>query len=336
MGKAIIIVLIGFSAITSFFILKLNANSKEGLKTTVDHFENTQARLIANSGVEIYLEKMRRDKTLKGTFDNQSLMDGSYDINISGPDSLLTITSTGHFGNTVHQTIVKATRDPVDLPPSLGAMYVVSDVLDLQLNGNLNIDGNDTNIDGSPGPEPSLPGVVLDEPSDSAYFINNIKPKIANDIEGFGGSPSVYSTHDATDWEAVAMNLIFSADLTISSGTYSTGVTFGTPTDPLITYMHGDIVLSGTCSGDGILIVNGNLEMSGDFNFRGIILVWDKSVINCKITGNGGIWGSTILVGSDVDIHATGNSDFFYSSEAINKAQLYLKSSRFKIVSWWE
>ena len=60
MGKAIIIVLIGFSAITSFFILNLNANSKEGLKTTIDHFENTQARLIANSGVEIYLEKMRK------------------------------------------------------------------------------------------------------------------------------------------------------------------------------------------------------------------------------------------------------------------------------------
>ena len=76
--------------------------------------------------------------------------------------------------------------------------------------------------------------------------------------------------------------------------------------------------------------------MSGDFTFRGIILVWDKSTIDCKITGNGGVWGSTILVGSDVSIHATGNSDFFYSSEAINNAQLYLKSSRFKIASWWE
>lgn len=335
MGKAIIIVLIGFSVVTSFFILKLNANSKEGLKTTVDHFENTQARLIANSGVEVYLEKMRRNKTLKGTFNNNSLMGGTYDMDISGPDSLLIITSTGHFGNTVHQTIVKASREPVDLPPTLGALYIVSDVLALQLNGNLDINGNDTNIDGSPGPEPALPGVVLDEPSDSAYFIDNIKSKIANDIEGYGGSPSVYSTTDTTDWEAVVMNTIFAADITVSSGTYSSG-TFGTPLDPKITFMNGNIHLSGNCQGDGIMIINGNLTMSGDFTYRGIILVYDKSTIECQITGNGGVYGATILVGSDVDLHATGNSAFYYSSEAINNSQLYLKSSRFKIASWWE
>ena len=100
--------------------------------------------------------------------------------------------------------------------------------------------------------------------------------------------------------------------------------------------MHGDIHLSGTSDGDGIMIVNGNLTMSGDFTYRGIILVYDKSSIDCQITGNGGIYGATVLVGSDVDLHATGNSEFYYSSEAINNAQLYLKSSRFKIVSWWE
>jgi hypothetical protein len=336
MGKAIIIVVLGLSIATSFIILKLNANSKEGLKTTVDHYENTQARLIANSGVEIFLERMRRDKTLKGTFNDNDIMDGYYDMDISGPDSQLTITSTGHFGNTVHQSIVKASREPVKMPPSLGALYVVSDVLDLKLNGNLNIDGNDTNVDGSPGPEDALPGVVLDEPADSAYFMDNIHHHVANDIEGYGGSPSVYSTPDDTDWEEVAKNLIFSADLTVSTGTYSTGTTFGTPTDPLITYMHGDIQLSGTCSGDGIMVVNGNLTMSGDFTYRGIILIWDNSSIECQISGNGGIYGSTILVGSDVDIHATGNSEFYYSTEAISNAQLFLKSSRFKIASWWE
>ena len=174
MGKAIIIVVLGFSVITSFLMLKLNANSKEGLKTTIDHFETTQARLIANSGVEAYLEKMRRNKELKGTFNNNPLMGGSFDMDISGPDSLLVITSTGYFGSTTHQSIVKASREPVNLPPSLGALYIVSDVLDLQLNGNLTIDGTDTNPDGTTGSEAALPGVVLDEPIDSAYFINNI------------------------------------------------------------------------------------------------------------------------------------------------------------------
>ena len=336
MGKSLIILVLGFSIITSYLILKLNANSKQGLSVTVDHYSDTQARLIANTGVEIYFEKMRRDKTLKGTYNNIPLLDGSYDISITGPDSLLVITSTGYFGDVTHQAIVKAARDPVHLPPSLGAIYIVSDVLALKLNGNLEIDGNDTNLDGSPGSEPSLPGVILDEPSDSAYFLNNIKPKIAKDIEGFGGSPSVYSTPDTTDWEEVTMNLIFAADITVSSGTYTSGMHFGTPTDPKITFMNGDIHFSGTCDGDGIMIINGNITMSGQFTYRGIILVYHESSIECQITGNGGIYGTTILVGSDVDLHATGNAAFYYSSEAINNSQLYLKSSRFKIASWWE
>ena len=61
-GKTMIILALGFSIITSFLILKLNANSKEGLTTTVDHFKSIQSRLIANSGAEIYLEKMRKTK----------------------------------------------------------------------------------------------------------------------------------------------------------------------------------------------------------------------------------------------------------------------------------
>jgi hypothetical protein len=334
-GKTIIILVIGFSIVTSFFILKLNANSKEGLKTTVDHFSDIQARLIANSGAEVYLEKLRRNKTLHGTFNNNYVMDGYYDIDISGPDSFLTITSTGHFNGVDHKSIIRASREPVDLPPSLGALYIVSDVLGLQLNGNLDIDGNDTNTDGTAGSEPALPGVVLDDPSDSAYFMNNIKSKISNDIEGFGGSPSVYSSPDTTDWEEIVMNTIFAADITVSSGTYSSG-TFGTPTEPKITFMNGEIHLSGTCQGDGIMIINGNLTMSGDFTYRGIILVYDKSSIDCQITGNGGVYGTTILVGSDVNLHSTGNAAFYYSSQAINNSKLYLKSSRFDIASWWE
>lgn len=334
-GKTMIILALGFSIITSFLILKLNANSKEGLKTTVDHYKSMQSRLIANSGAEIYLEKMRRDKTLKGIFNNNIIMGGYYDIDISGPDSLLTITSTGYFDNTVHQSRIRASREPVQLPPTLGALYIVSDVPGLQLNGNLNIDGSDKNTNGTPGPEPALPGVALDNPSDSAYFINNIMPQIANDILGIGGAPSVYSTPDTTDWEAIVMNTIFAADMTVPPGTYSSGI-FGTPTEPKITFMNGEIHLSGTCQGDGIMIINGNLTMSGQFTFRGIIMVYDKSTIDCQITGNCGVYGTTIFVGSNVNLHSTGNAAFYYSSEAIKNSQLHLKSSRFAIASWWE
>lgn len=335
MSRTIMIVVIGLSVITSFIILKLNANSKEGLKTTLDYYEQTQARLIANSGVEIYLEKMRRDKNLTGTFNNNILSDGYFDIKIEGPDSQLVITSIGNFLGVSHTSIVKAKRDPVGLPPIYGALFVSSSTMDLKMNGNLDINGNDINPDGTPGPDPSMPGIAVDEPSDSAYIINELKPKIAKDIEGEGGAPSVSSVYDPVDWEAVTQKIIFGADYTLPTGTYSSG-TYGTQAQPKITFVNGTVHLSGTASGAGIMVINGDLTMSGDFTYYGIIIVYGKSTIETQIVGNGGIYGSTILVGQEVDIHATGNASFYYSSSAISNAKMNLKSSTFKIDSWWE
>lgn len=96
MGKMALILTMGMSVIIAFFVLRLNANAKEGLSTTVNMFQQTQARLIANSGVEVYLEKMRRDKTLNsGTFLNNKMLDGTYDIEITpGTNDSVTIKST--------------------------------------------------------------------------------------------------------------------------------------------------------------------------------------------------------------------------------------------------
>jgi hypothetical protein len=336
MGKSAIIVILGVSLITAFLILKLNANSKEGLKTTIDYYELTQARLIGTSGIEIYLEKLRRNKSLTGTFNDISLMNGSFDISIVGPDTLMTITSNGHFGNTNHQSIVTAKREPAVIPPIHGAIYVSSNNLNLNLKGNLFIDGNDRNIDDSAGPNPPLPGISVDDPGDSAFVIDNLKPKISNDIKGLGGPPSVRTTSDNTDWMEVTQNLIFAADYTLPTGTYTTGTVLGTFAEPKITYVNGDVHFSGSAIGSGIMVINGNVTMSGDFKYYGIIIVYGQSSIETQIVGNGGIYGSTILVGDNVDIQATGNSALYYSSQAITNAQVNLKSSRFEILSWWE
>ncbi|MCL6494009.1 MAG: hypothetical protein K6T54_04430, partial [Ignavibacterium sp.] len=95
MGKSSLILVLGMTAIVAVILLKLNANSKEGLSTTVNMFEQTQARLIANSGVEIYLEKLKADPTmLNKTFPGNQLNNGTYDIQIIGPDTLVTVKST--------------------------------------------------------------------------------------------------------------------------------------------------------------------------------------------------------------------------------------------------
>lgn len=336
MGKSILFTVIGLSVTIGVIIMKLNANSKESLNTTVEYFSTTQARLIANSGIEVFLEKLRRDKYLTGKYINNLLFDGRYDIDISGNDSNMTIVSTGYFNDRTHTTKVRAKRLPVELPPVYGSLFVSSSTLALNLNGNMEINGNDTNIDGSPGSGSAVPGIAVDDPADSAFIVNDLKPKISEDIVGEGESPSVKSIVDTTNWMQITQDLIFAADTTLRTGTYSSGSVFGTMAKPKITFVNGDVTFAGSATGSGIMIINGNVKMSGNFTYYGIIIVFGKSNIETQITGNGGIYGSTILVGEAVNIHSTGTASFYYSSQAINNAKTNLKSSRFLILSWWE
>ncbi len=151
-----------------------------------------------------------------------------------------------------------------------------------------------------------------------------------------GGDPSVNTVVDNTDWEEVTQNLIFSQDTSLGSGTYAAGTVLGTFANPIITYVEGDVNFSSTATGSGIMIINGNVTMSGQFTYYGMIIVYGKSSIETTFVGNGGIYGSTVIVGSYVDFKSTGTTGIYYSSQAISNAQVNLKSSRFEILSWWE
>ena len=336
MGKGLLIIVLGIAGILSLLKIGISANTSKEVDTSVDFFKKTHTRLIANSGIEIYLEKLRRDKNLTGYSGEKSLFGGEYEVNISGPDSALQIVSNSEFYGTTHRSFVLAKRTPVKMPTINSALYINATGLGLNLNGNMDIDGNDHNTDGSTGPNPPVPGVGLDSPADSAYFKNNIKPKISRDILGAGGAPSIRAVADTTNWLTITEALIFAADITIPSGTYDTPGLYGTPSEPKITFVNGDVHLTGGFQGDGIMIVNGNLEMDGNSTFRGIVLVYKNSSIETNFSGNGGIFGWTILAGTNVNIQATGNSSFYYSSQALANAQAKLKSSRFEIVEWWE
>jgi hypothetical protein len=335
MGKGILILVLGVASLISLLIINLNANTNRSLDTTLDMYKQTQARLISNSGIEVYLEKMRRDKSLNGTFTDNDLLGGKFDLYISGPDTNLTIRSVGYYSDKIHTSIVNARREPVKMPGVNSALYISSNAVSLNLNGNVDINGNDHKLNGTPGSEPSLPGIGVDDFTDSAFVINNVKSKITKTIEGYGGAPSVYTVPDETDWLALSEEFIFSADTVLTTGTYSSGSEFGTITNPIITYCNGDVDFTDA-SGAGIMIINGNINLSGNFNYYGIVIVYGQSSIRCQTIGNNGIYGGAILVGDAVSIESQGNAKFYYSWEAINLCKVNLKSSRFKILSWLE
>ncbi|MGH9814122.1 MAG: hypothetical protein ACRD4T_13400, partial [Candidatus Acidiferrales bacterium] len=98
----------------------------------------------------------------------------------------------------------------------------------------------------------------------------------------------------------------------------------GAGTDPLITYVPGDFKCTSTCTGAGILIVDGDLELSASMAFYGTILVRG----NVTVVGGGSaptpcnIYGSLITQGG-VDTDLGGGICFQYNSCAQRNASFF-------------
>ncbi len=252
MGKGLIIIVLGMSVIIGFFTLKLNSNSKENLSTTVDMFEQTQARLIANSGVEVYLEKLKHDRTMmNSSFPNNSMFGGTYDIDISGPESLVKVTSTATFMGVQHTTVVEAAADKVPLHPGPGAMYLsASTVAGLKKNaigGSIEINGNNHDINGNPIAGTPVPGIAVDGEAQRLAVLDMIQKNKIDQILGAGGTPSVAVVNDTINWAEYAQMLADNPDYLIDAqDKIKSTNTWGTVAQPKVTFINGDITLNNS------------------------------------------------------------------------------------------
>jgi hypothetical protein len=345
MGKGLLIVVLGMSVIISFFILKLNANSKENLSTTVNMFEQTQARLIANSGVEVYLEKLKQDRSMMNrSFPNNSLFGGTYNISISGPDSMVQVTSTATFMGVQHKTVVEAAADKVPLYPGPGAMYLssgtVAGLKKNAINGSIEINGNNHDINGNLITGAAVPGIAVDGETQRNSVIAMITRNTIDQVLGSGGTPSVTTINNTIDWAEYALLVANNPDIIIDAQEkVRTTNTWGTLTQPKVTFVNGDIKInnSQSASGCGILVINGSLEINGNFNYKGLVIAFKETSVDIKLNGNAQILGSLVVAGKQINVDvSSGNFKAFYSSEALNLIQSLLVTKRFSILSWWE
>lgn len=339
MGKSSLLFVLGTSALVAFLVLKLNSNSKESLSATTDFFGKTQARLIANSGVEIFLEKLKADNTmLNKTFNNNSLFNGTYNVQITGPESLVTVRSVSNFMGYSHTTIVRARADKIGvLPIPAGFRVATNTVSNVKINGNITISGHNYAI-GQETPIPgstSIPGIGVSNNSQRTTILSNISGNAS--IIGAGGTPSVQVVSDSTNWISYAQSLVSNPDIIINnSGDLGQYSNLGTQSSPKVTFINGNVLIN-SISGCGVLVVNGNLEINGNFNYVGLIIAYQNAKIVTKLNGNGKVWGGIVIASNDVDLNiSNGNFKCYYSSDALNLISSALQTRRFQIVSWWE
>jgi Tfp pilus assembly protein PilX len=130
-----------------------------------------------------------------------------------------------------------------------------------------------------------------------------------------------------------------------TSSTVSNTMNLGSSANPLITFVDGDLTLSsnGTSNGAGILVVTGELTLSGGFSYSGIILVTGSQGARIRGGGGGTIAGFMVIAPYDpnhlsdgfssphYDRSGGGNSNLIYDSSAISNANNVLGSV--KVVS---
>ncbi len=330
------IILLTFSIIV-FMMLLVNINFKTStsLDETTGKLKITQARLIANSALNLNFNKLRLNKNLRGNFTNNPLMNGTYDIDISGNDTV-TITAVGKFFDKTSEARAKIIWENIVLPPIKSAIGIAASNLDLNLNGNILINGNDTNPDGSAGSAPSVLGMGVQNVEDSIRVADSLSSKIKSSILGSGGTPSIGVNTDSLNYAEITSEFIQAADIILPSGTYSSGTTLGTLAQPKITYVTGDVHFAGNASGAGVLIVYGNMNWGGNFIYHGLVIVYGNTSIYASATGNSAIYGSVLVAGQSVNLSATGSTSIYYSSMVLDTIKEKLKSAKFIIKDWLE
>ena len=105
--------------------------------------------------------------------------------------------------------------------------------------------------------------------------------------------------------------------------------------DGVLTFVDGDFTLGpGNPTGQGTLIVTGNLTLDGNFNWNGVIMVLGEGHVYRSGGGHGNIYGAVFVAkfartGTDADVFGAptfdtsggGTSNIQYSSGAIERAK---------------
>ena len=349
MGKSSLIIVMGMSVLVAFFVLKLNSNSRENLSTTVDMFDQTQARLIANTGVEIYLEELYQDPSLINTTSSpKSLFNGSYVVNLAGTLPNVRVTSTATFQGVTHTSVADAWLEPINLPRMPGGIYIsTKSVVSAKEIGAMKVNGLDHDTTGAikGDGKPAVWAVGVDNETQKQDILNNLlKPAnlqgLINKATGETGFPSVGVDNLSIEWGEIYQYLANTADQTFIND-IPKGSNLGTLSKPMITLVNADVSANKSITvnggaGAGILIVNGNIKFAGNFKFKGIILCYKNTDISFESAGTNEVLGGVIIAGQSVGFKLTGTMDVKYSQDVINQLKSNLKADGFTILSWYE
>lgn len=216
----------------------------------------------------------------------------------------------------------------------------------LQTQGNTKIGGSSfisgydvapTGWSNCPALEPPLPGIKMDDssqistPGCSGFSCVDGDPKILEDSTINDSSLTTFGDVTFDELRGMASKIVLGGTMKIQpsivGGACATGsvTNWGSPLDPTgpcgsyfpIIWSEDDLKINGV-QGQGILIVDGNLSVQGNFEFYGPVIV--KGTLSTQGTGghfNGGVTAANVELDQNTVL---GNAVVNYSSCAVLRA----------------
>ena len=293
---AIVVILVVFIVGASLVFLSENESRK-----SVRSNKQNATLYIADGGIEKAIWELNHSTSYTGE-SNITLGEGKFSIMISTPmgnPNQREIVSTGQIG--LSRRKIKALCEKVP-----GSITVNSA---LSCGGNVNMGGNASVAGGA------LTGILVPV----GCSVSTVGGAMVTGTPSTGNAP--FPSFEDVFGVTMAQMQGFATNKYTNPG--------NNPACSGITWVDGDLkATTSSWSGTGVLIVNGDFEMSGG-NFTGVIYV----VGTFRMTGNARIDGS-ILSQSMADVTGIfGTADIAYNPSAVDQANNVYP---FKILTWQE
>jgi hypothetical protein len=228
--------------------------------------------------------------------------------------------------------------------PTIEPKGAITAAGDVRLQGAANVDGDDVHPAGwtnCGALVPTVPAVTVPPAGTVITGPGNITstPAVAHDSAA--ADSNTYVRYGSESWNSLSAN----ADIKLAGGVYNNNIlpvgtattcdksgnfNWGEPARPgtvagcygyfPIIYSSGSLHLNGNGRGQGILLVNGDLEINGLLEFTGIVIVRDDIL---KSNGTADIKGAVFaanMTAGDPLSWMTGDQDVQYSNCAVQSA----------------
>ena len=296
MGRGLLLIVLA----SSITISKMNASEKETeIETQIvlsDYQQKVLSRELAHSALNLVVANVSRDfRTYRDQISDRAYGDGMYAYTVEGDAAgPVTVVSYGQVGSVIHEitAILEKSGTPV-----LDAITLDGPFASVTGSGtSFSISGIDAPLAGEEesgffGADGHAIRTTL--PAARDMFLNNMA---ADQLQGVNGAGDVVAGESHTDLDALQDSILAHPALVTLQGDqrFKGSDDFGTREAPILMAVNGDVKITGSVEGFGILLINGSLITPGTLTWEGIIMVVSDGG-STDLRGNVDIRGALIM-----------------------------------------